>query len=97
MVHEPLNTVNPGTGHRDTSGLPEDGKVAYSVVEAARLIGVGKNQLYDSIGAGNFPGYRIGHRIVVPRAALARWLAGEWQPESRNVTPLCGGQGRRAS
>lgn len=50
----------------------------YTVKAAARRIGIAESFLYRQIqsGACPFPVLRIGRRVVVPRAALERYLAG---------------------
>jgi len=49
----------------------------YSVEEAARLLGVGRNQAYEAARKGDIPTIKIGKRILVPRAAFDRLLAGD--------------------
>lgn len=52
-------------------------KLTLSVPEAAELLGVAKNSLYCSIKKGEFKHViRIGKRILIPRAALEKKLAG---------------------
>lgn len=48
-----------------------------SVEEAGRLLGIGRNQAYAAAHAGQIPVIRIGKRMLVPKAALDRMLAGE--------------------
>lgn len=43
---------------------------------AARLLGIGRNALYDAIGRGEVPHRRIGKSIRLSRAALLAWLGG---------------------
>lgn len=45
-----------------------------TVAEAAQLLRVGRNALYDAIGRGEVPHRRIGKNIRLSRAALMRWL-----------------------
>ncbi|MGE0551285.1 MAG: helix-turn-helix domain-containing protein [Kofleriaceae bacterium] len=47
-----------------------------TVAEAAEFLRIGRNQLYDAIGAGHVPHIRIGRTIRLSRAALVRWLEG---------------------
>jgi excisionase family DNA binding protein len=47
----------------------------YNVDEAAKLLGVGRNQAYEAAKTGQLPTIKIGKRILVPRAALERMLA----------------------
>lgn len=46
-----------------------------SVAEAAHLLGVGRNHLYDMVAAGEIPHVRFGRLIKIPRASLEEWLA----------------------
>ncbi len=49
-----------------------------NVDEAARIIGVGRNRLYETIREGQLPVLRLGRRIVISRVVLERILeAGE--------------------
>ena len=47
---------------------------AVSVVEAARILGIGKNLAYDAVARGEIPSIRVGGRILVPVAALDQML-----------------------
>lgn len=52
-------------------------KRTYTVEEAAALLGIGRNSTYEAIARGEVPSIRIGRRILVPKLALDRMLAGE--------------------
>lgn len=52
-------------------------RLTLTVDEAAQVLGIGRNQAYAAVRDGSIPSIRIGKRIVVPRAALDRMLAGE--------------------
>lgn len=54
-----------------------EGALTYRVEEAGRLLGIGRNQAYEAIRRGEIPVVRIGKRLLVPKAALERMLAGE--------------------
>ncbi len=45
-----------------------------SVVEVARLLGIGRNSAYEAIRRGEIRALRFGRRIVVPAAALQQKL-----------------------
>jgi excisionase family DNA binding protein len=45
-----------------------------TVREAARLLRIGRNALYDAIGRNEVPHRRIGKNIRLSRDALMRWL-----------------------
>jgi excisionase family DNA binding protein len=49
----------------------------YTISEAGRLLGIGRNQAYEAAKAGEIPVIRVGKRLLVPKAALDRLLAGE--------------------
>ncbi|MEN6566016.1 MAG: helix-turn-helix domain-containing protein [Veillonellales bacterium] len=46
----------------------------YSVPEAAKVIGIGENALYDAIREKRIPHQRFGRKIVIPKAALQKFL-----------------------
>jgi excisionase family DNA binding protein len=49
----------------------------YKIEEAGKLLGIGRNQAYEAAKRGDFPTIKIGKRLLVPKAALDRMLAGE--------------------
>lgn len=52
-----------------------NGKLAYSVEEAAKALGIGRCLCYELVRQGRIPALRLGERrLVVPRAALERLL-----------------------
>ena len=65
-------------GDRDSS--PDDAleRRTYKVAEAARILGVGRNGIYDLVRSGRLRALRLGaegHRIVIPRDAIDELLA----------------------
>lgn len=44
-------------------------------LEAARLIGVGKNVLYQLLAQGEIRSIKLGHSRLVPVTELRRWIA----------------------
>jgi excisionase family DNA binding protein len=52
-------------------------RLTMSVEEAARLLGVGRNNAYVAARRGDIPTIRIGKRILVLREPLKRMLEGE--------------------
>jgi excisionase family DNA binding protein len=46
----------------------------YSVPEVAARLGVDRNTAYQAIKEGQIPSIRVGHRILVPKAAFERLL-----------------------
>lgn len=55
--------------------MPDAPRMVLSVPEAAEELGVDKSTVYRLAANGTLPHVRIGRRIVIPREALARWLA----------------------
>jgi len=57
----------------------------FTVEEAARILGLGRNTAYVAARRGELPTIRIGKRMIVPRVALERLLGapidGERQSE----------------
>ena len=51
-------------------------KLTLSVDEAARVLGLSRNSCYQAVETGAIPSLRIGKRILIPRFALERLLAG---------------------
>lgn len=49
----------------------------YSVPEAGRILGLGKNASYEAARRGEIPVLRFGRKLRVPRKALERLLMGE--------------------
>lgn len=45
-----------------------------SIEEAGRVLGVGRGLAYEAARRGQIPTIRLGHRLVVPVAALERLL-----------------------
>lgn len=52
----------------------ETDAVAYDVNGAARVIGCGRNKVYDEIAAGRLDARKVGRRTIIPRAAILAWL-----------------------
>ena len=47
----------------------------YSVPDAGRRLGLGRNASYEAARRGELPVLRFGRRLVVPRIAFERMLA----------------------
>lgn len=53
---------------------PDEERLAYSVDEAARLIGISRDLLYDEMRRGKLVSRKIGRRRVITRQALKQYL-----------------------
>jgi excisionase family DNA binding protein len=56
--------------------LGDQRRATVTVLEAAEILGVGRNQAYEGVKNGQIPVIRIGKRLLVPMAALERMLQG---------------------
>ncbi|MCZ6590336.1 MAG: helix-turn-helix domain-containing protein [Alphaproteobacteria bacterium] len=52
-------------------------RVTCTVTEAAKKLGIGRNQTYAAVKRGDIPTIRIGKRILVLAKALDRMLEGK--------------------
>lgn len=48
-----------------------------TVREVSSALGIALNQTYEAIHRGEIPSIRIGRRLVVPKVAFERMLAGD--------------------
>jgi excisionase family DNA binding protein len=62
-------TSTPTSSPAPDAPLPGP-RLALSVDEAAALLGVSRDLVYDLVARGEIPSVRLGRRIVVPRHAL---------------------------
>lgn len=49
-------------------------KLAYSVDEAAQVLGVSRSTVYTLIHRADFPALKIGNRQLISREGLAEWV-----------------------
>ena len=59
--------------HNQTNSK-EDDSLVLTPVEMARLLRISRTNCYEQIRQGVIPSWRIGKRIIIPRAALMRKL-----------------------
>jgi excisionase family DNA binding protein len=55
---------------------PQDDRRTANISQAAKVLGIGRNQAYEAARRGEIPTIRIGKRLLVPLAALERMLQG---------------------
>lgn len=63
-------------GSRTKSGKPDPNGRVLTVAETAAELRLSLNACYSAIARGEIPAVKIGSRILVPRAALDRMIAG---------------------
>ena len=57
-----------------------DGRLVYTVEEAATLLRISRTLAYDAAASGELPTVRVGRRLLVQKAALLKKLeAGQGQ------------------
>jgi excisionase family DNA binding protein len=54
--------------------LFDDGRLTWTVTEAAKLLGISPTSAYEAARRGELPVRVIGRRMLIPRAALLRLL-----------------------
>jgi excisionase family DNA binding protein len=54
--------------------LYDDGRLTWTVTEAAKLLGISATTAYEAARRGELPVRVIGRRMLVPRIALLRLL-----------------------
>ncbi len=69
-----------------------------TIIETAQVLGVGRSTAYELARTGQIPILRLGRRLLVPRVALQRLLAGEttqnghedrsWTPKEPDSSPF---------
>ena len=58
-------------------------RLTLSIVEAAKILGIGRNSAYEAARRGQIPTLTIGRRLLVPKWELERYLlkAGDYQED----------------
>ncbi len=67
---------DPTDGQRPPSRAEPQAVDVLTITEVSRLLRIGRNSAYDAARRGELPVVRIGRRLLVPRVALERLLAG---------------------
>jgi len=57
-----------------TRTLHDDGRLTWTVTEAAKLLGISRASAYEAAHRGELPVRVIGRRLLVPRVTLLRLL-----------------------
>ena len=77
MEIEPPAPISSASDAPDAPVAPDlPDKPMFSVEEVAAILGVGRGTAYQCARSGEIPALRLGHRILIPRAAVARMLQG---------------------
>ena len=65
-------------------------RLTLTIVEAAAVLGIGRNTCYELARTGRLPILRLGKRIVVPKEALERLLADAGKDGQAKATEASG-------
>ncbi len=57
--------------------VPPEERLVFTVEEAAALLGISRSFAYEAAARGDISTIHVGRRILVPKAALERLLAGD--------------------
>ena len=60
-----------------TNRKADEKRLTVDIPEAAKRIGIGRNQAYEAAKSGKLPTIKIGRRVLVPIVGLDRFLRGE--------------------
>jgi excisionase family DNA binding protein len=73
---------------RDGSAVKivETDKLAFSIREASKLLGIGRGTLYAAVNDGRLPAVKFGRRTLIPAKGLRDWLN---SLPSRSHTAIC--------
>jgi excisionase family DNA binding protein len=59
-----------------TAGLVPEDRVAITVDEAARLLGISRTMAFQAVRSGELPAIRLRRRVLIPVAQLNELLRG---------------------
>jgi excisionase family DNA binding protein len=80
---------------------PIDDRLVYTVPEAGRLLGLGRNAAYEAAKRGEIPTIRIGRLLLVPKVPFHRMLenvgTGTAVSADKSATPKIPVLGRQGS
>lgn len=62
---------------RKRQELLASNEAVLTVEEAALILRISRPSAYEAVRTGQIPSVRVGRRILIPRARLDAWLAGE--------------------
>jgi excisionase family DNA binding protein len=69
----------------DPLATPDKARLTLTIIEAARVLGIGRGSCYALARSGRLPTVRLGRRLLVPRKALEAMV---------EVSPPAGGASR---
>ena len=73
-AYAPGSPAAPASSTASGAVAPVEDRLVFTVEEAAQLLGISRSFAYEAVQRGDIPSMRIGRRILVPKAALQRYL-----------------------
>ena len=83
-----LKELLPHVDHGQLLDLISSLPLVLTVPEAARLLKVGKNRMYEEVASGRIKSVHVGRKRLIPLRVLLEWLDSEAQGSQRPVLPL---------
>jgi len=77
-VSSPKQQVQSGAVASSASDARSAERLALRVTEAAHLLGISRNTVYELVRQGKLPSIKFGHRILIPRKALVDTVEQPW-------------------
>jgi excisionase family DNA binding protein len=76
MASKSPTSTAPPQKRASVLGPKWDSYESFTVKEAAQILRLGRCAAYAAVASGEIPTLRFGRRIVIPRQALEKMLAG---------------------
>lgn len=61
---------------RESSARGDGLRIAYTVSEAARVLGMSRSMIYDQLRANRLQSLKVGKRRIITREQIDAWLSG---------------------
>ncbi|MGI6327651.1 MAG: helix-turn-helix domain-containing protein [Dethiobacteria bacterium] len=55
---------------------PQEGRLTYSIVEAAKVLGIGRNSMLRLAKNPEFPAVQVGRKWIISKNSLHKWVDG---------------------
>ena len=83
-----LKELLPHVDHGQLLALISSLPLVVTIPEAARLLKVGKNRMYEEVASGRIRSVRIGNKKLIPLRVLLDWLEAEARGTARKPLRL---------
>lgn len=69
----------------------------YTVSETSTLLGIGRNAAYEAVRRGEIPSIKLGRRLLIPKAVVARMLELDDSPNEKTLEAVGAAPGSKAN